>query len=295
MEIVTTREELTEALGTTPFGFVSIARKSDALQLHEGHAHLVNYSKANYDKTVVNFWHGLELLYALYGIDYFGDDTGAVWDEPGCLAWFDGLGVDYAFVPAVGYSTTYLTQLGIQLNFQDPVVHAWVEQVWQENSYPNNQGTIVDRSLYNTTLRAKAFVIMQHYKNKLNQTCIATWKDGYPLFTMAHYVNNHTTENFALLDPIRDSNGIYYSSEYFSYNQDEIDVIKQFEGVVNRVGYSDENTLRAALMSLSPMLYVRRVDTTIGGVVGTANDFINIQYDMNGRSDSYPIYKKGVR
>ena len=295
MEIVTTREELAAAVGTSSFGYVSLARKQNSLNLHEGHAYVINYSKANFDKTVVGFWHGLELLYALYGIDYFGEDDGSVWDETGCLSWVESLGVDYALVPPLGYSATYLTQLGIQLNFQDPVVHAWVEQVWQDNNYPNNQGTIVDRSLYNTTLRAKAFIIMQHHKNKLNQTCVASWKDGYPLFTMAHYVNNYTTENFTLLDPIKNADNMYFSSVSDTFTPEEINTISQFEGVVNGVGYYDENTLRAALMSLSPALYVRRVDTTIGGVVGAANDFINIQFDINGKSDSYPIYKKGVR
>lgn len=299
MEILKTREEL-EAIfadSTTTFGYINIDRKVSASTLHAGHEAIIAYSKSNFDKTVVSFWNGLELIYKIYGHDYFLNDIGNAWDSTGCLAWCEAQGVDYVLYPDDWYSTQYLTDVGI-LDSTGLEMYELVDGIWWENDYIKHTPTPTDASLFNTTLRAKTFVMLQNYKTPLNCTFVSSWKDGEPRFTIGDYVNNHTTESYHLIDPIKTPDNLYYSSAYFNYTQDQKDLLLQIESTVDSVGYSDTTSLTVALEDLntgSENFTVQRIDITVGGVVGAANDFISIKYLMDGASDLYPIYKKGVR
>jgi hypothetical protein len=299
MEILNTREEL-EALfadSTEAFGYINIDRKSSASTLHAGHEALITYSKTLHGKTVVSFWNGIELIYHIFGGDYFLNDIGNAWDSTGCLAWCEAQGVDYVLLPDDWYSTQYLTDLGI-LDSTGLEVYELVDGIWNTNGYADHEPTPTDASLYNTTLRAKTFVILQNYKTQLNCHFISSWKDGEPRFTVSDYINNHSTELYHLIDPIKTPDNLYYSTAYFGYTQDQKDLLLQIETTVDSVGYSDTTALTVALEALNTgteNFSVIRIDVNIGGVVGAANDFISIKYLMDGVTDSYPIYKKGVR
>lgn len=295
MQILTTRPELEAAVGSSSVGYVSLSQKNTAQSLHPGHEYLVNYSKANYDLTVVSFWETMELMYEIYGNSFFLNEVGLPWDSTGCLAWCETMGVDYVLLPEIGYSKTYMDSVGIDTT--DTTLYTTIDQIWADNNYPAYEPTPDDASMFSSTIRAKVFVMLQNYKTPFNNHFIASWKDGYPRFTMAHYVNNYTTEHFELLDPVKTPDDLYYSSSYFVFTEAQKDIIKQFETVVDTVGYSDTTALTIALNDLDTGVgfEVRRIDLTLGGVVGAANDFINIQFRMGSYPDAYPIYKKGVR
>lgn len=300
MQILKTRDEL-EALfidTTTSIGYVSLAQKTSASSLHPGHEALIQYAKDNFDVVVVSFWETLELVYEFYKTQNIQDSIGTPWDSTGCLAWCEAQGVDYVMNPDVGYSKTYVESKGIDTT--SSAIFEWVDGVWADNNYQAYLPEPDNASLYTATISAKTFIILQATnKNYLNNTFIGSWKDGFPRFTITDFVNKYTPETFTMLDPIKTPDDLYYSSGYFLLTEAQKNIIKQFESVVDSVGYSDTSALIVALQALDPGsaegLLVRRVDLIIGGVVGEANDFINIQYNMSGYPDSYPIYKKGVR
>lgn len=299
MQVLKTREELEAIFAdtTTSIGYVSLAQKTTADNLHAGHEHLVDYAKANFDVSVVSFWDTLELVYEFYKVSYLNYEIGLPWDSTGCLAWCEAHDVDYVIMPDIGYSSEYIDSLGIDMT--STAVYEWVNNVWAENNYNAYDPTPNDASLYTATISAKTFTILQARKNYLNNTFVGSWKDGFPRFTISDYINRFTPESFVILDPIKTPDDLYYSSGYFQLTQPQKDIIKQFEGVVDTVGYADTTALIIALQELDPEgaegLLIRRIDKIIGGVVGEANDFINIQYSMSNYPDAYPIYKKGVR
>lgn len=298
MQILKTRQEL-EALfvdTTTSVGYVPLGQKVTASSLHPGHEDLVAYAKANFDVTVVSFWDIFELVYEFYKVGYIQPEIGQPWDSTGCLAWCEAQGVDYVLVPDAGYSAEYLDSIGVDTT--GTAIYNMVDTIWKQNSYSFYDPTPTDASLHTASLSAKTFVILQNIKTHFNNTFVGSWKDGFPRFTITDYVNNYTPETYTMLDPIKTPDGIYYSSAYFLLTEAQKDIIKQFEGVVDTVGYSDTTALISALQALDTTgegLFIRRIDTIIGGVVGEANDFINIQYNMSTHPDAYPIYKKGVR
>jgi len=299
MQILKTRPELESAIGSASFGYIGMQRKKASDVLHAGHEALISYSKANFDITVVNFWDPLEMIYSLYGGDYFLNEIGQAWDSTGCLTWCEAQGVDYVLMPDDWYSTQYLQQLGIDTSNSE--IYTLVDTIWTENNYADYKPGAVDSSLYNTTLRAKTFVLLQNYKNKLNCTFVSSWKDGEPRFTLNDYIKNHSTEDYHLIDPVKTPDGLYYSSAYFQYTQAQKDLLLQVESVVDSVGYSDTTALISALEALntgSEDFEISRLDITYGNVshvVGENNDFIRILYTMGSLVDAYPIYKKGVR
>jgi hypothetical protein len=299
MQILKTREEL-EALfvdTTTSVGYVSLGQKITASSLHPGHEDLVAYAKTNFDVTVVSFWDIFELVYQVYRLPYLFYETGLPWDSTGCIEWCEVQGADYVLIPDNDYSAQYIQSVGI--DGTNTEFYDLVNGIWQENSYISYEPTPTDASLYTATMSAKTFVMMQNVKNHFNNTFIGSWKDGFPRFTITDYVNRYTPEAYIMIDPIKTPDGIYYSSGYFRLTEAQKDIIKQFEGIVDAIGYQDTTALIVALQDLDPNgdegLLVRRIDTIIGGVVGEANDFVNIQYSMSNYPDAYPIYKKGVR
>jgi hypothetical protein len=217
------------------------------------------------------------------------------WDSTGCYDWCETNGVDYIFDPDPGYTKQYFDSVGIDTTSSS--IYNWVDSIWSSNNYFTHE-LDENKSLYLGMLRAKSFVIAQYNKNTLNTNYVFTWKDGIPYFVMADYINNSTSENCVLLDPIKAPDGIYYSSSYPFYTQYQKDVILQFESTVDSVGYDDTTALINALQDLDTQdeFLFRRIDVTYGGIVGEANDYIKIFYLVDGTLlDSYPIYKKGVR
>jgi len=292
MQIIKTRPELEAAVGLNSVGYTGLSRKTSGDELHPGHANLIQFAKSNYDLSVVSFWDALELVYEFYDHEYFLDNIGMPWDSTGVLAWCEAQGVDYVLLPDQGYSAEYVASLGIDKS----AAKSMVNQIWSSNNYPTyNFDTQV--SQYNNMILAKTFVIMQNYKNQFNNIFVSSWKDGFPKFTNHDYVKYYTTEDSVLLAPIKSPDGLYYSSNYPYYTEDQKNLIKQIEGVVNNVGYADTNVLLAALNDLNTDegFEAYRVDITYGGVVGAANDFLNIMFTVEGNGDTYPIYKKGVR
>jgi len=300
MQIFNTRDELEAAIGTDTYGSIAIIKKDDAAKLHAGHESLVAYSKSNFDKTVVTFWEVLSTVHYVYKVAYLEDTYDQPWDSTGCLNWCEVQGVDYVLLPDPGYSEVYLESKGVFIDGTSTMIFDWVDQIWQENNYPEYEPTEMDASKYTTTLKTKTCIILQYNKAPLNMNYVQTWKDGESIFIAADYVNSYMPDNdaYIVLDPIKNADGIYYSNRSSSYSQAQIDLLLQIDGVVNSVGYSDTTALIVALNDLNTgaeNFDVYRIDVTIGGVAGDVNDFINVLFTIEGNTDSWPIYKKGVR
>jgi hypothetical protein len=297
MQILKTMDELVVAVGDNTFGWLAFDKKQSASVLHPGHEYLVSYSKANFDLTIINFWEMIELMYSLYKLPYLVDKINLPWDSTGCLAWCEAQGVDFVFLPDPGYSQQYFLENGV--DGTSMAIYEYIEQVWYDHNYMDFLPTPTDASKYNTMIRSKTFVAVNHLKPIMNTRYISTWKDGEPRFTMADYITrDSTSEIYVLLDPVITPDGLYYSSGYFSYTEAQKDLLKQIDGVVDSIGYSDTTALTVALTELNTgaeNFVVNRIDVLIGGVVGEANDFIDVKYIMDGYPDSYPVYKKGVR
>jgi len=294
MQILKTREELENAVGTSSFGWVSMSRKQGA-DIHPGHEALITYSNTNFDLTVVNYWNSLELVYALFGGERFLDEIGNAWDSTGCYNWCEAHGVDYVISPDVGYSSIYLQSMGIDTVSDVMSARRWVDAVWEDNNYLAYEATKSQMSQYNSMLGCKTRVIIQNWKTHLNCTCISSWKDGWPIFTACDYITKYTPENYIILDPIKSPDGLYYSSNYNIYTEAQKNAIKQIDAVVDTVGYDDTTALISAINNIGEGLEAYRIDVAYGGVVGEANDFINVLFTIEGNTDSWPIYKKGVR
>jgi hypothetical protein len=305
MEIVTTRPELDALIGSNTVGYTVFGRKQDASTFHEGHQHVLNYSKSNFDLTVAAFWDGQEFINEFYPLhDYW--NINPAWDRAGTITWCENNGVDIVIAPEAGYAAEYLESLGVDTPTKNYLLD-WVEQLWIDNDYPGisidqDFSTINgnDMSRVSTAMRIRTTVIMQNIKQqKSTFTHVSSWKDGEGRFIIEHFINNFTIENYVMLDPIKNNFGSYYSTSHINYGTRELNILNEIEGVVNSVGYSDEETLIAALNALDTTgtagFNVRRLDITEGGVVGQSNDFIQVQFDMGPTSSFFPIYKKGVR
>lgn len=302
MHIVKTLDEVYSFLdSTTTLGWISIQRKSSVSKLHAGHEYVVNYSKANFDITAVNFWEAEEGMHYIYKSDIFENTYGQPWDSTGCIDWCEQKGVDIVMIPDSGYTQEYLIDAGINIDSTGFEIYNWVEDLWNDRNYEAYEPTLDDASRFSQTTRAKTIAILQYaerekqiYKNR-----ISTWKDGSYKFIVADFIHNFlpVTDDFIMLEPIKAPDGVYYSSSYNEYSEAEKNAIVQIPTIVDSVGYDDTTALIVALnaMGESVGLNVYRVDVVIGGVVGENNDFIEVFYNIDTKLDSYPILKEGVR
>jgi hypothetical protein len=295
MQIVKTRTELEGAVGASQIAYLGFSKKSFAGELHDGHIYLVDYAKSKYGKVVVNFWNSYELMRDIFKLTHLEPEIPYSWDYNGCYKWCEDNGVDIVFDPDFGYSAQFLKEMNIDVSGKDHKVYDDINSIWQQNNYPDYPPEVDNAYLLTGTCRAKMFVMLQTFKKKLNQTFVTTWKDGFPSFIRADWVTKYSSESFDLIDPLKDSEGMYYSSSNSSLSESQKNTIRQFESVVGYTSYDNTEALRNVLQELDTTINVVRVDTLIGGICGEKNDFINIQYKIGDEMNSYPIYKKGVR
>ena len=297
MIVLKTRKDLERAVGKTAFGYIAFDKKKSYDEFHGGHEYLINYSKSNFPLTVVTFWDTLELMYEVYRVPQYEQELNKKWDPDSCYRWCEEHGVDYVLSPDDGYSSIYLKELGFDPATDINDLMGWVSDLWEQEGYSDYQPGQVDDSPFNMTIKAKTFIILQKLKTPLNCNFISTWKDGEARLIVADYINKYTDENYILLDPIKDSDSVYFSTTKASLPPDAIEILKKIESSVQS-GYSDLEDLKTRINSLDKNgagFYVRRIDYIEGGVVGRENDYINVQYSIGEISDSYPIMLKGVR
>jgi len=300
MQIVKTWEELTPLLEGNTTGRVALARKKSASQLHTGHVSLINYAKTNYDICLVSFWNPIEFIYWFYPDESIVEalnDT--VWDSTGCLDWCEINGADIVILPDDGYTATYM------YGYDKVIAKSQVDALWESRGYPE----INTDEMYRYTRATKAMMMYLNWKaydRPTNYTYIDTWKDGCGRFVLNDHINQINPGMFDMLDPVVNPDGLYYSTASETYTQDEIDLVKGIPGVVDNVGYNDTTALQQALVStLDPNGTYEfdpyRIHVTYGGIVGEANDLIEVFYILgsypNGkeRADMYPILKLNVR
>jgi len=295
MQIVKTMEDLYTAIGSQTVGCTAIDKKSNASNLHAGHLDLINYAKANYDISLVSFWDGIELIYYFYPEQRIADDITQVWDSTGCYAWCEANGVDIVMSPDLGYTATYLH------DYDKYISIANTQALWLQRGYPVIEGD--GDSYFNS---AKAVMAYLDWDPKTSGwSYLNTWKDGCSRYVLADHLNRVREDYYVLLDPIKNSDGLYYSTLSQDMSQGEIDIAVQIPDVVDSVGYSDEYVLQEALRDLDPggtfNFEPYRIHVTYGGIVGEANDFIEVFYSFGNypsgksRADIYPIRKLNVR
>lgn len=128
---------------------------------------------------------------------------------------------------------------------------------------------------------------------------INTWKDGYIRYTVRDFALKHAIPlQYDIIEPtVCPEDGLFYSASHYKYTQANKDAINQIPVVVDATGYANIQLLQDELNKIDPgNLVVYRMDVTIGGIVGAANDLISIYFHIeDDLFDIYTIYKKGVR
>jgi len=297
MQIVKTWDELNPLIAGQTVGNIALARKKSAAQLHAGHLSLVEYTKSNFDVCLVSFWDPVEFIYWFYTEQNIVEDLeDTVWDSTGCLDWCLSNGVDVVILPDAGYTDIFM-------NGYDKVTgKSNVATIWAQRGYPE----VTDEASYNYFRSPKSIMMYIDWQDKpAGFTYINTWKDGCSRYVLEDHLNRIRSDYYLLLDPVVNPDGIYYSSASETYNQDEIDLVTAIPGVVDSVGYDDTTALIEALLELDPGGTLQfdpyRIHVTYGGIVGEANDFIEIFYSLGTypsgkvRADMYPIRKLNVR
>ena len=297
MIVLKTRKDLERAVGDTEFGYIAMDKKQSYDEFHAGHEYLINYSKNNFEVTVVTFWDTVELMYEIYKVPQYQQELNKKWDPTSCYRWCSDHGVDFVLSPDDGYSSEYLKELDFDPTTDIRGVMNWVQDVWEKEGYAEYEPGKEDDSPFNNTIKAKTFIILQKLKTPLNCNFISTWKDGEARLIVADYINKYTKENYILLDPLKDTDSVYYSTTKSQLPTEALEILKKIESSVQS-GYTDLEELKNRINSLDTKrvgFYVRRIDYIEGGVVGRENDYVNVQYVVGNIEDSYPIYLKGVR
>jgi len=294
MQIVQTYQEVVDLISTNTAGFVAITLKQNAAdELHQGHLNLVEHSKANYDLTVVCFWNHREFLHYMFP-DYpqWEEGIGIPWDSTGCTAWCETNGVDILWIPYIGYTADHFSGFDMTSTIQI------IQDLWVSEGY-----LIVDQeenpSGFNMMQNAQAMSVGDYLFPTKPWKLINTWKDGYIRYTVRDFALKHAIPlQYDIIEPtVCPEDGLFYSASHYKYTQANKDAINQIPVVVDATGYANIQLLQDELNKIDPgNLVVYRMDVTIGGIVGAANDLISIYFHIeDDLFDIYTIYKKGVR
>lgn len=294
MILVTTPDEFGEAIkdkGTV--GYINIRRKMSSDLLHSGHEMLINYSKSNYDLTAVVFIDFYELVYALYKYDISktASENLKVWDRDGCLNWLNDHGVDIAYVMRENYFIEWEAANHDLIE----TTKKWVDQIWIENNYPMHPEYGSNQKMW--FLTTKAAMVYFYLAKHFGTYQITTWKNGDIVFIYNHFTKKYIKENkFIVLDPIKDSDNLYFSSSQHKLKNTHKQVIKKFENTIKKIGYADKQLLKDELSKLNIVdkyaigLEINEIVITDNDLVGTDKLLININYMINGSICNLPLY-----
>jgi len=297
MEIVKTREEYKKLLGDKRVGYINIRRKMSVNQLHSGHEYVINYSKNNFDLTTVSFWNIAEMNYVLFRDKMFRPFMKNLsrWDKNGCVEWCRQKGVDIVLVPDDNYMFDYISEKSQNMNLIE-----FIDDVWATNNYPTYKKE-ENPYQYVWMLSAKSFCIYQYVKTNTNSKIITTWKNGEIVFIVEDFVKKYVYPNgeLVILDPIKDNDGLYYSSSNIEANVQK-NLINYFDSEIRRVlnipGDLKKDVLSTSFSSLG------KTDKFSNGfkiieIYASQNPllrgkFVNITYSYNGVICTYPFYSK---
>lgn len=293
MQIVKTYEEAVAAIGANTCGYIALSKKVSGDELHDGHASLVSYSKANYDLTMIGFWDTGEFMNYLFPENSIWDEMSQpVWDSTGCGQWCVVQGVDIVFVPEPGYTETWF-----EGNDMEAIVQT-IENIWATEGYPSVAVQDDNPSEFNTMQLAQGMCISDYIHNDRPWSHVNTWKDGHMRFTVKDFATKYAIPLvYEVLDPVTcPQDGLYYSSAHYEYTQDQKDNINLIPGIVDTTGYANIQVLIDEINQIDPgNLVCYRIQVTEGGVVGAANDFVSVYFKYGELADVYPFYKEGVR
>lgn len=283
MELFKTIDEIVNFVGTKNIGYISFQRKNTN-EHHDGHAHLVNYAKNNYDLVVAAYWDHMEFIDNLFGDteSIYRRDINPVWDQSYCTSWCSNQGVDIMLVPNVGYSQIYFSGC----NIQD--LKNTINTIYDNEGYNNGREISSSTSLtIPQTIKSK---MMSIYFNDRGWTTITSAKDGYWRYVAKHFLENYTTSKYEILEPLKRPDGLYYSSSLNLIPSEKISLVSQIptkmnsvtsqqnifllKDEINSIDVSEENKLRAYRIEkyYNPKIH----DETIIDVYFEVDDISNV-------------------
>jgi hypothetical protein len=225
MLIVKTMEEAKQATIGFNTVYFNMQKKTDASTIHEGHNKSLEAGKAYGNKTVVGFWYTQALLN--YISDKWLPEPILDWDSSGCVAWAESQNVDIVWAPE------YIDEIAI---FQiDNLLYykGVVNKAWEEEGY---------EQLFSNPISSEKtkLICLSRLITNTGWKYTFSWKDGITRFVEKHFMEKYINSKVIITNPIKSPEGVYYSSAYFKYSNNEKIIMAQLESVIKSFDFSKD-------------------------------------------------------
>lgn len=301
MEIITTRDEFKEfTKDAKTVGNITIHRKRDSSFLHNGHKYAVQYSKDNFDLTIVSFRNHSEIIWALYDDDKAKSYSQSVfnWDKEGCLKWCEDNEINAVIIPP--NQATF----DVHRTEEMKLIKEKAEEIIKERNYP----------IYDQETHPIHYYIMLLYKSTLishlspandNTIAITSWKSGILSLIVNDFNNLGTKNKIVVLDPLLTDDDIPESKTIKQLTDSQIKLIKTIPSIIEQDenNKKDENFLLNNLKKIESTIIngdeyfsgieVKEVSIINNGIAGEGRIFISIFYKVNNKLHKTFYHSKG--
>lgn len=223
MIIVKTTKELLDATSGSIVTYFVMKKKKSASELHEGISKSLENGRKYGNKAVVAFWY--EGTVANFLDERFVSGYTAEWDRDGCIAWAQANNVDIVFVP--DYTDEIVTFNVSNLQYYKDLS----DKIWKDENYASMFTNPISSE------KTKMHCIGKLITNSKFKHIFSS-KDGISRFVEKHFMEKYTDSRAIITDPIKTTDGLYYSSSYFKYSQLEKNVVAQIEPAILSFDYS---------------------------------------------------------
>jgi hypothetical protein len=206
MLIIKTMPELLAATAGSIVTYFAMKKKKSASDLHIGINKSLEEGRKYGNKTVVAFWYDGSVENFLD--PRFVSTYTTEWDKEGCIAWAQSQNVDIVFVPDYEdeIATFNIPNLKYYKDFTD--------KIWTDENYASMFVNPISSE------KTKAHCVGKLITNSGFKHIFSS-KDGITRFVEKHFIEKYTNSRAIISDPVKSSEGIYYSSVYFKYTDKE--------------------------------------------------------------------------
>lgn len=223
MITLTTLNEITKHLEKfntyTTIGF----QRKQTNKLHEGHANLIQYASSKVDCFIAAFWDYRHTMnYILQDVipDVWKGQTDGNWDQTYCAQFSENNGTDVFFVP----DYTVIADVMSGVNKTDLMQMA--------DNFLTNEGLILSHGQKHLW-QGWAVLMYALYESKgllpKHTHYFLTWKEGFYSYCKKKWLENVLNVPVEMLETIKTSDGLNYSSLLTEISSSNLDKLKQFQ------------------------------------------------------------------
>jgi hypothetical protein len=268
--------QLTSGFITTYF---PIQKKKNALELNQNYTNIINLGRSYGTKTVIGFWYPQALLNYLDST--LATELNLEWDTAGCVYWAQSQNVDIAIVPDCDYEIDISNLIYYRKK---------INRIWNNEQY--EKYFVSPTESHKTKILCLALLT-----NKNSWKYVSSWGDGITRYIEADFMSKYTNNRMLIVDPVKSSDGLLYSSSYFLYTPEEKTELVKIEQAVltsdlsglDPVGIVADN-IRGAITDPSFVLQGANV-TSDARFLGPATKIVDVKFSIGiGEDLKYDHY-----